>query len=91
MGAEKASGIHLVTIRASGHTYIYTVEEDAHTHQFQVSPKPISVDAVLQCFPYGSYILDSTTGEGCAASRSRFSGAVQGQPDGANTYWVTIG
>lgn len=80
-----------MAIRASGHAYIYTIEEDARTHQFQVSPKPIPVDAVPQCFPYGSYILDSTTGTRCFASRSQYSGVVQGKSDGVNTYWITIG
>lgn len=91
IGTEKAPNIHLVAIRGSGHAFIYTIEKDARTHQFQVSPKPIPVDAVSQCFPYGSYILDSTTGAQCDASRSRYSNAVQGQSDGMNAYWVTTG
>ena len=61
------------------------------TRLFQVSPKPIPVDAVPQCFSHGSYVLDSTTGALCAASRSRYSGAAQGQSDGVNTYWITTG
>lgn len=89
--AEKAPGVHLVAIRASGHAFIYTIEKDARTHLFQVSPKPIPIDVVPQCFPYGSYILDSTTGAPCVASKSRYSGAVQGQSDGVNTYWITTG
>lgn len=80
-----------MAIRASGHAFIYTIEKDAHTRLFQVSPKPIQVDAVPQCFPYGSHVLDSTTGESCAASRSRYSSAVQGQSDGVNAYWITAG
>ena len=80
-----------MAIRASGHALIYTVEKDAHTHLFRVSPKPIPVDAVSQCFQYGSHILDSTTGTSCVASRSRYSGAGQGQPDGVNVFWITTG
>lgn len=91
MGVEKAPAIHLLAIRASGRAHIYTIEKDAHTHQFRVSPKPIAVDTVPQCFSYGSYILDSATGAQCVASRSRLSGAAQGQPNGANTYWITTG
>lgn len=91
MGAEKAPGIHLVAIRASGHAFIYTIEKDASTRLFQVSPKPIQVDAMPQCFPYGSYILDSATGAQCTASRSRYSSAVQDQLGGVNTYWITTG
>lgn len=44
-----------------------------------------------QCFPSGSHVLDSTTGTQCVASGSRFSSAVQGQLDGVNAYWITIG
>lgn len=88
---EKAPSIHLIAIRASGHTFVYTIEKDGRTHLFQVSPKPITVDAVPQCFPYGSYVLDSTTGTSCVASRSRYSGAVQGQSDEVNAYWITTG
>ncbi|KAF9654319.1 hypothetical protein BDM02DRAFT_3085840 [Thelephora ganbajun] len=91
LSSEKAPSIHLMAIRASGHTNIYTIEKDTRTHQFQVSPKPIQVDAVSQCLPHGSYVLDSTTGARCVASRSRYSGVVQGQSDGANTYWITTG
>jgi len=91
VGAEKAPSIHLVAIRASGHTFIYTIEKDARTHLFQVSPKPITADSVPQCFPYGSYILDSATGTPCVASRSWYSGAVQGQSDEVNAYWITAG
>ena len=90
-GAEKGPNIHLVAICASGHAYIYTIEKDARTHQFQVSPKPVSVDAVPQCFPWGSCILDPTAGTRCFASRSHYSGVAQGQSDGVNTYWITIG
>lgn len=89
-GAEKAANIHLVAIRASGHAFVYTIEEDARTQQFQVLPKPIPIDTVPQCFPGGSYIIDSTTGVQCVASRSRFS-AVQGHSDEVNTYWITTG
>jgi len=80
-----------VAIRASGHTCIYTIEKDARTHQFQVSTKPILVDAVSQCFPCGSYVLNSITGAVCVASRSRYSVVAQGQSDVANTYWITVG
>lgn len=89
--AEKGPNIHLVAIRASGHADIYTIEKDAHTHQFRVSPKPTPVDTVSQCFPYGSYILDSVTGAQHGASRSRYSDVVQGQSDGVNTFWITTG
>lgn len=80
-----------MAIRVSGNALIYTIGKDARTNLFQVSPKPISVDAVPGCFPYGSYVLDSTTGAPCVASRSRYSGVVQGQSDGADTYWITAG
>ena len=79
-----------MAIRASGHTIIYTIEKDVRTHMFQVSLKPTPVDAP-QYFPYSSYILDSTTGTPCVASRSRYSGEVQGQSDGVNFYWITTG
>ena len=80
-----------MAIRASGNALVYTIEKDTHTHLFRASPKPIPVDTVPQCLPYGSYILDSTTGTPCVASRSRYSSAIQGQLDAVDTYWITIG
>lgn len=80
-----------MAIRASGNALVYTIEKDANTHLFRVLPKPIPVDAVPQCFSRGSYILDSTTGTPCVASRSRYSSAIQGQLGIVNAYWITIG
>lgn len=89
--SEKGPGIHLVAIRASGHAHIYTVERDELTYQFQLTPEPTSVEAAPQCFPYGSYVLDPTTGLECVASRSRFSDLAQGESAGLDVYWVTAG
>lgn len=80
-----------MAIRASGNAHIYTIEKDARTHQFQVAPESVSVDAVPQCFSYGSYVLDPTTGVQCVASRSRYSGLVEDQSGGVDAYWVTTG
>lgn len=91
LSSEKGPNIHLVAIRASGHAVIYTIEKDAGTHQFRVSPKPVPADAVAQCFPSGSYVLESTTGVQCVASISRYSDVAQGDSDGVDTYWITTG
>lgn len=80
-----------MAIRASGRAFIYTIEKDAQTHEFQVAPEPISVDAAARCFPTGSYVLDSTTGVQSVASRSQYSDLVQGQPGGVDAYWITTG
>ena len=80
-----------MAIRASGHAYIYTVEKDELTYQFQFTPEPITVETVPQCFPYGSYVLDPITGAECVASRSRYSDLTQGQSVGGDTYWITAG
>ena len=81
----------MVAIRSSGYANIYTIEKDTRTNKFKVCPKPTPVDAVSQCFPHGSYILDSTTGVECVASGSRYSDVLRGQPDSGDTYWVTAG
>jgi syntaxin-binding protein 5 len=88
---EKGPGIHLIAVRASGFTSIYAIEKDDRTHKFHVAIEPVQVEAVPQCFPYGSYVLDSASGVRCVASRSRYSDFFQGESVGADVYWITAG
>ncbi|KAF5385371.1 hypothetical protein D9615_001225 [Tricholomella constricta] len=72
--------VRLVAMRASGQYQIYTLTQTDSSTQSWVCEGPITADGgVSQVLPRGAFVIDSKSGAGVTANRSRLAGAGYGQ------------
>ncbi|KAF8078966.1 hypothetical protein FPV67DRAFT_88576 [Lyophyllum atratum] len=68
--------VRLVAMRVSGHYQVYTLTQTGSSAQSWTCQKPITVDSgISQPLPQCAFVIDSKTGAGLPASRSRLAAA----------------